>query len=85
MIGLAIWNVIVCLGTTVGSSASAQSVLGVVDCSGTYTFHFTSAYMASKGLVPGSRVCAQFYSPDNGFAFPNNIGLKAAIEFLACP
>ncbi len=64
---------------------SAGGTVGVVDCSGTYTFHFTTAYMASKGLVPGSRVCAQFYSRDNGFGSPNNIGLTAAIEFLVCP
>ena len=63
----------------------AGGTAGVVDCSGSYTFHFTGAYMASKGLVPGSRVCAQFYSRDNGFASPNNIGLTGGIEFLVCP
>lgn len=64
---------------------NAGGTAGVVDCTGTYTFQFTAAFMASKGLVPGSRVCAQFYSRDNGFPFPNNIGLTAAIEFLVCP
>lgn len=55
------------------------------DCSGTYAFAFTPAYMASKGLVSGSHVFAQFYSRDVGFQAPQNVGLTDAIEFVVCP
>jgi hypothetical protein len=41
--------------------------------------------MASKGLVSGSRVYAQFYSRDAGFPAPQNVGLTDALEFIVCP
>jgi hypothetical protein len=38
--------------------------VGVHDCSGTFEFALTNAYMASRGLTLGSEVCAQFWSRD---------------------
>jgi hypothetical protein len=55
------------------------------DCSGTYSFHFSQAYMISKGLAPGTSVYAQYYSRDGGFPPPDNIGLTDAVRFTVCP
>lgn len=56
-----------------------------IDCSGTFSFQFTQAYMASRGLVPGTTVYCQWHSRDCGFAPPNNIGLTDAVMFTVCP
>lgn len=56
-----------------------------IDCSGSFDFHFSAAYMQAYGLVPGSLVCAQYYSRDNGYAPPNNIGLTDAVFFVVRP
>ena len=55
------------------------------DCSGTYSFHFSQAYMAANGLAPGTSVYAQYWSRDPGFAPPQNIGLTDALSFTTCP
>jgi Tol biopolymer transport system component len=55
------------------------------DCSGTYSFHFSQAYMASHFLSAGSTVYAQYWSRDPGFVFPNNIGLTNGLQFTICP
>jgi hypothetical protein len=56
---------------------SGGSPIPASDCSGTYNFAFTQAYMASKGL-PGDRP-AQLVSIS--FSAPNNIGLTDAFSF----
>ncbi len=56
----------------------------VVDCSGAYSFHFSHAYMTAHSLVPGAQVFAQYWSRDQGFAAPNNIGLTNALSFVIC-
>ena len=55
------------------------------DCSGSYSFAFTHAYMASKGMLPGTGAYAQYWSRDPGYAPPNNIGLTNAVSFVVCP
>ena len=55
------------------------------DCSGTYSFHFSQAYMASKALTPGVTVYCQYYSRDDGFAPPASIGLTDAVRFTVLP
>jgi hypothetical protein len=66
-----------------------QSSLGTPsgdDCTGTYDFAFTHAYMSSRGLVPGDTVCAQWWSRDTGFAIPQqNIGLTDGLQFDVKP
>jgi probable HAF family extracellular repeat protein len=58
---------------------------GALDCSGTYTFHFSQAYVAAHSLAPGATVRCQFWSRDPGFTPPNNIGLTDGLRFLVWP
>ena len=58
---------------------------GLNDCSGTYAFHFSHAYMASKGLAAGTTLNGQFYSRDPFQVPPFQIGLTDAIEFTIEP
>jgi hypothetical protein len=53
------------------------------DCSGTYSFSFDPAYMASKGLTPGQAVHAQYWSRDP--QSPSTTGLTDALWFIICP
>lgn len=66
-----------------------QSAFGtpppVQDCSGTYTFHLSHSYMLSHLLPPGTKLYAQYWSRDKGFAAPNDIGLTNALSFVICP
>ena len=56
-----------------------------LDCSGTYSFHFSQAYMASKLIPAGTQLYAQYWSRDPGFAPPNNVGLTDGLEFVVGP
>ena len=56
-----------------------------LDCSGTYFFHFSQAYMASKLIPAGTQLYAQYWSRDPGFAPPENVGLTDGLEFLVGP
>jgi hypothetical protein len=67
---------------TPGQSAS---VISGYPCTGQYTYLFTPAYMAANGLSAGQNVYAQYWSRDNGFAAPNNIGLTAGLKFTIVP
>lgn len=64
---------------------SLGSALPADDCTGTYAFEFTQAYMASKSIAGGTTVYCQFWSRDPGFAPPNNVGLTAGLSFTPCP
>jgi len=55
------------------------------DCSGSYSFHFTQAYMTQQQLGAYTTLHAQWWSRDPGFAAPNNIGLTDALRFTLCP
>jgi hypothetical protein len=61
-----------------GGSASGD------DCTGTYAFHFTKAYMAQQQLGANTTVFVQYWSRDPGFAPPNNVGLTDALRFTIC-
>jgi hypothetical protein len=54
-------------------------------CGGVYLFAFTQAYMAAKGAGPGDDVYAQYWSRDNGFAPPNNVGLTNGLYVTILP
>lgn len=53
------------------------------DCSGTYDFHFSGTYAASRGVTPGTHVFAQYWTRDPGDAF--GTGLTDALEFTLLP
>jgi len=53
------------------------------DCSGTYSFHFSHAYMASKGLNAGTSVYAEYWSRDVASSF--GVGLTDAAAFDVVP
>lgn len=76
-----------CVGTplkrTLGAGSGGSPIGN--DCSGTYSHHFSQAYMASKGIVPGATVYVQCWSRDPGFAAPDNIGLTDALTFTPLP
>jgi hypothetical protein len=65
-------------GPHLNSGGSASGL----DCSGAFTWHFSQAYMASKGITAGSILYAQAWGRDPGFADPNNSQLSDAIVFL---
>jgi hypothetical protein len=54
------------------------------DCTGTYSYHFTQAYMLQQLLGADTTVYVQFWSRDPGFAPPNNIGLTNGLSFTIC-
>jgi hypothetical protein len=56
---------------------------GGVDCSGTYSFHFSHAYMTAKGVTAGDRIHAQFWSRDPAASF--GVGLTDAVAFAVLP
>jgi hypothetical protein len=56
-----------------------------VDCSGSYQFHFSQTYMAAQALVPGVTIYCQYYSRDDGFPTPSNIGLTDGMRFTVVP
>ena len=53
------------------------------DCSGAYTFTFSTGYMASKGIGVGDTIYAQFWSRDPFASYTT--GLTDAVEFSVCP
>jgi hypothetical protein len=58
---------------------------GANDCSGTFAYPFTQAYMAAHGLAPGSAVFAQFWSRDLYQLPPTATGLTDALSFSIAP
>jgi hypothetical protein len=55
------------------------------DCSGSYVFQFSSAYMLSQGIFAGDTLYAQYYGRDP--LHPDGMGrsLSDALEFTFCP
>jgi hypothetical protein len=75
-----------CVGPPIKRTPSQTSIVtGPGPCDARYEFLFNATYMASKGLVPGLDVYAQYWSRDNGFAPPNNAGLTGGLTFLTLP
>lgn len=54
-------------------------------CLGQYSFLFGPSYMNANGLVVGDDIYTQFWSRDQGFAAPNNVGLTAGVHFQIVP
>ena len=76
-----------CLGGTIRRTPGQNSggPAGPADCTGSYSFHFSQAYMASKSITAGTTLHGQFWSRDQGFPAPNNVGLTEAIRFTTAP
>jgi hypothetical protein len=62
---------------------SSYGNVGPDDCSGSYEFHFSHAYLAASGLSPGTRVHAQYWSRDPAASF--GVGLTDAVAFDVIP
>ncbi len=69
--------------TTVLSSGGAAP--GANDCSGSYSWVFTPAYLASKSFVAGETLHVQFHGRDSGFPAPNGYSLSAALAVTFLP
>jgi hypothetical protein len=54
-----------------------------VDCSGSFSFHFSHGYMASKSLQAGARIHAQYWFRDPNASF--SVGLTDAVAFDVVP
>ncbi|MBI5435269.1 MAG: PD40 domain-containing protein [Planctomycetes bacterium] len=64
----------------------ANSLGGVtLDCSGSYSFHFTQMYAVAHGVAAGTTLHGQFWSRDPGFSPPQNVGLTDALRFTFAP
>jgi hypothetical protein len=77
-----------CVGSPIARTSvqhSGGTAPPALDCSGTYSFHFSQAYMAGQFIGPGSQIYAQYWSRDPGFAAPDNIGLSNALHFAVIP
>ena len=61
------------------AQTSGGNSLPIQDCSGNYGFHFSHSYALANGLGPGQEFYAQYWSRDQGFTPPNNIGLTDAV------
>lgn len=56
-----------------------------VDCSGTYAFAFTHAYLASEGVLPGDTVDAQWIARDTLHSDGTGASLSSSMRFTLCP
>jgi hypothetical protein len=54
-------------------------------CAGAFYYLFTGTTMAANGLTAGDTIHAQFWSRDNGYPPPNNIGLTAGLKAVVLP
>jgi hypothetical protein len=96
MPGIVIWaktpNAVPFFGGTlcVGSpltraGAQVSGTISGLPCLGQYLFQFDAAYMNAQGLNAGQDVYAQYWSRDQGFAAPNNVGLTPGLHFQIAP
>jgi hypothetical protein len=53
------------------------------DCSGTYSFHFSSTYMGDQGIAAGDQIYCQYWSRDP--ASPSTTGLTGGLAFFVLP
>ncbi len=65
-----------------GLQNSGGNIVGT-DCSGTFDFHFSEAYMAAKGVETYDSIYAQFWYRDPMGSF--GVGLTDALHFVVCP
>ena len=71
--------------THTAAQNSGGSSLPAINCDGSYSFQFSPAMMSQAGLLVGDDVYSQYWSRDNGFPPPNNVGLTAGIHWEVCP
>jgi hypothetical protein len=69
----------------VRTKVQTSQYYNVGTCDASYDYWMKQSYMSSKGLTPGKTFYAQFWSRDNGFAAPNNIGLTNALAATVLP
>ena len=51
------------------------------DCTGSFDFHFSQAYMSSAALVPGMTLYCQWWSRDPGPSSGDSVSLTAGLSF----
>ncbi len=94
--GLLIWSVnqgaspffggTLCLGNPVKRTpAQISTTIPGFPCTGQYVYLFTPSFFALNNLNGGQDVYSQFWSRDNGFSVPNNVGLTAGLKFTVAP
>ncbi len=95
--GMMIWSVTsastpffggtLCLGGPINRTAvqSAVNIGGTNPCQGAYQFLVDQSFMTSEGLSAGMNFFLQFWSRDNGFSAPNNLGLTGGIQAKIAP
>ena len=78
-----------CVGPPVRRAVAAHSGgnTGAPDCSGVLDADFNTYAASGKdaGLVPGTDVWIQYWSRDQGFAPPDNVGLTQGLAFVLGP
>lgn len=57
---------------------------GPDDCSGTYSFHVSHAYMTASAMFAGNTIYAQWWTRDPA-SLPSLTGLTAGLRFTICP
>jgi hypothetical protein len=62
---------------------SAGCLPSIIDCSGAYSFNFSTAYLNANGLDAGEVVYCQWWMRDPGS--PSTTGLSNALNFTSCP
>jgi hypothetical protein len=95
--GIMIWSLtpasqltlggILCVSTFKRTPAqnSGGSALPTIDCSGTYSYFFSQAYMTAHSITVGTTVYAQYYGRDPFIPDGTGASLSNAIEFTVCP
>ena len=71
--------------TRAAAQNSGGTSLPAQDCTGTYVLQFSPEMMNQAGLVVGDDVYSQYWSRDNGFPPPNNVGLTGGVHWSVCP
>jgi hypothetical protein len=59
--------------------------LPAIDCSGSFSFAFSHAYMAAQGIFPGDTIHAQWFARDLFAPDGTNASLSNALRFTLCP
>ncbi len=94
--GLLIWSVnpnaapffggTLCVGSPLKRTpGQISTTIAVNPCVGQYYYLFSTAYLAAQNLNPGVDVHTQFWSRDNGFPAPDNVGLTGGLKFTVVP
>jgi hypothetical protein len=64
---------------------SGGTALPTIDCSGTYSYFFSHAYMGAQGITAGTTIYAQYYGRDPFIPDGTGASLSNALEFTICP